>query len=467
MSNESRFDVIYRGGMVVDPANKVNARLDIGVADGRVVELGAALPGVRARNIIDLSGYTVMPGVIDTHTHVRGPAQRMMALAGVCTALDMGDMRSVLQEFPEWGCGLNIAGLQVIGQWPAEPPSRQEVASLIDAAVADGAIGIKIIGGHRPSTPEATELIIDQANRAGAYIAFHVGTTATASNLPGLLEAVDLAGDNCLHIAHVNSYLRGMDRDPVEESLVGLAAIEGRKNLVSESYLAVINGTGGQIGADGLPTSHVTRNCLKLRGYSVDDAGMEAAIRDGYCLVKVTEGGVTVIYVGEPGVALWRSMGTNAPVSFPVNQPQATFLCAVRKDAGGSFVVDAIATDGGSTPRNVAVEYGLCLVRYQALTLNEFVLKASTVGASMLGLKEKGHLGVGADADLTVLDMDKGVAAMTIVGGKVVMADGILYGSGGTIITTPRGEAKVRETGYRYQIVHPEEMLLYTKRRQG
>lgn len=462
----SDFDVIFRGGHVVDPANKVNARLDIGVKDGKVTELGAVLPGARAGNIVDLGGYTVMPGVIDTHTHVRGPAQRMMALAGVCTALDMGDMRGVIEEFGEWGCGLNIAGLQTIGQWPDEMPARQEIARLIEAAVADGAIGVKIIGGHRPSTPAATEMIIDEANKSKVYIAFHVGTTATASNLPGLLEAVELAGDNCLHIAHVNSYLRGMDKDPVEEALIGLAAIQGRKNLVSESYLAVINGTGGQIGPDGLPTSHVTRNCLKLRGYSVDDAGMEAAIRDGYCLVKVTEGGVTVIYVGEPGVALWRSMGTNAPVSFPVNQPQATFLCAVRKDAGGAFVVDAIGTDGGSTPRNVAVEYGLCLVRYQALTLNEFVLKTSTVGAAMLGLKDKGHLGVGADADITVLDMERGKAAMTIVGGKVVMSHGMLHATGGTLITTPKGEARVSESGHRYQVVRPEEMLLYTKREQ-
>lgn len=462
-----RYDVLYRGGRVLDPANQVDAVLDVGVADGAVVELGSELPGAKAGRIVDLAGYTVMPGVIDTHTHVKGPAQRMMALAGVCTALDMADMRTVLSEWPEWSAGMNIAGLQNVGHWPDEAPAESELARLLDEAVADGAIGLKIVGGHSPSTPATTAKLIELANRAGMYVAFHVGTTETGSDLRGLIESVELARDNCLHICHVNSYLRGLVRDPAEEVLEGLAAIEGRKNLVSESYLAIINGTGGRIGPDGLPASHVTRNCLKMRNYEVSEKGLEKAIMDGYCLVKVTEGGVTVIYVGQKGVDFWRAAGTNVPVSFPVNSPQATFLCAVRRDSAGEFVVDAIATDGGSTPRNVAVEYGLCLVRYQALTMNEFILKASTVGAKMLGLHNKGHLGAGADADLTVLDMQRGQAAMTIVGGRIIMAHGVLYGSGGTILTTPRGEAKVRERGYHYQLVRPEEMLLYTKRAEG
>lgn len=458
------YDVIFRGGRVVDPVNNINAVTDIGVACGKLVELGERLDGSAARKIVDLSGFTVMPGVIDTHTHVSGPAQRMMALKGVCTALDMADTRKTLADWPEWNCGMNILGLQTIGAWPDTPPTDAEIERLILAGVADGAIGLKIIGGHNPSTPATTARMIEIANRLGVYVAFHVGTTATGSNLHGLLEAVELAGDNCLHIAHVNSYLRGMVKDPVEEALEGLAAIKSKKNLVHESYLAIINGTGGQIGADDLPTSHVTRNCLRMRGYSPDRAGLEKAILDGYCLIKVTEGGVTVIYTGEEGARIWRERDTNVPISFPVNSPQATFLCAVRKDEAGQFIVDAISTDGGSTPRNVAVEHGLALVQYQALSLNEFIFKTSTIGAKMLGLRDKGHLGVGADADLTVLDMAKGRAAMTIVGGKVIMAHGIIHGTGGRFYTTPAGEANLKKLGYDYAIVRPEEMLLYTKR---
>lgn len=482
---------MLRGAHVVDPVNGTDAILDVGIVAGKVAEMGPALSGADAKEIVDLSGYTAIPGVVDPHTHVDGPAHRMMAKAGVCTALDMADMRTVVKDFAERGCGLNIAGLQVIGPWPDAVPSEAEVAKAIDAATADGAIGIKIIGGHLPSTPAATARMIEMANRAKVYVAFHCGTSENGSNLKGLLEAVELAGDNSLHIAHVNSYLRGMIADPMDEVRRGLAAIEGKKNLVSESYLAVINGTGGAIGPDGLPVSHVTRNCLRMAGYTADEKGLEAAIAAGYGLVQIEEGGEVVLITGARGVSVWREKGTNVGMSFPVNQPQSTFLCAVRKGAGGNFVVDAISTDGGGIPRNVAVEYGLALVKYRALTMNEFILKASTAGARMLGLKDKGHLGLGADADITVLDMAAGRAAMTIVGGKVVMAHGVVYGTGGTIITTPRGEATVKAAvkaanqaangagqaaagaagagagvaaGLRYQIVHPEEMLIYTKR---
>ncbi len=479
-----KYDLILRAAHVIDPVNGTDAVLDIGIVAGKVAEMGPSLSGADAKEIIDLSGYTAIPGVIDTHTHVDGPAHRMMAKAGVCTALDMSEMRGVVRDFPVRACGLNIAGLQVIGPWPDADavPSEAEVAKAIDAATADGAIGIKIIGGHLPSTPAATERMIEMANRAKVYVAFHCGTTEAGSNLKGLLEAVELAGDNSLHIAHVNSYLRGTVADPMDEVRQGLAAIDGKKNLVSESYLAIINGTGGSFGPDGLPHSHVTRINLRMGGYSVDLKGMEAAIADGYGMVQIEEGGETVLVTGTRGVAIWKERDTKVGMSFPVNQPQSTFLCAVRKGKGGGFVVDAISTDGGGIPRNVAVEYGLALVKYRALTMNEFVSKVSTAGARMLGLKDKGHLGVGADADITVLDMREGKAAMTIVGGKVVMAHGVVYGTGGTIITTPRGEAKVKAAveaanagagagpsgaaamPFRYQTVHPEEMLIYTKR---
>ena len=457
-----KFDLIIRGGNIIDPKNEVHGPRDLGIKGGKIVEVGTDLPGAQAREIWDLAGYSLMPGVIDTHTHVRGPAHRMMAKAGVCTCLDMGAGRSVFEEMPERGCGLNVAALQTIGPFADKTPSNGELDGLVEGALQAGAIGIKLVGGHRPSTPDATAAMIEAGNRAGAYVAFHVGSTETGSNLRGLLEAVQLAGKNHLHIAHVNSYLRGLIKDPVEEVVDGLASLKGKKNLVSESYLAIINGTGGKV-VDGLPQSHVTRNCLRMRGYEPTEAGLEKAISDGYGLVQIEEGGETVMITGARGAKEWKAKGSDVGMSFPVNVPESTFLCAVKRDEKGKFIVDAISTDGGSIPRNVAVENGLTLVRYRALTLDEFVYKASTRGAQMLGLHAKGHLGEGADADITVLDMAHGRAAMTVVGGKMIMAFGIIYGKGGTVITTRKGLPVAKAVGLPAFEVNVQEMLLYTK----
>ena len=83
---------------------------------------------------------------------------------------------------------------------------------------------------------------------------------------------MELAGKNHLHIAHVNSYCRGLNRNPAEEALEAAKALKEHRNLVSESYLGTINGTSAGI-RDGLPSSHVTRNCLKMGGYTADEKG--------------------------------------------------------------------------------------------------------------------------------------------------------------------------------------------------
>ena len=58
--------------------------------------------------------------------------------------------------------------------------------------------------------------------------------------------------------------------------------------------------------------------------------------------------------------------------------------------------MDSFSTDGGCYPRNVIVENGLLLVKFGALNLNEYAVKASLNGARALGLKNKGHLSVGS-----------------------------------------------------------------------
>ncbi len=63
------FDLLLRGGHLIDPATGWDGPADIAIRDRRIAAVGKALPGP-ARETIDLQGRIVLPGMIDTHAHV-------------------------------------------------------------------------------------------------------------------------------------------------------------------------------------------------------------------------------------------------------------------------------------------------------------------------------------------------------------------------------------------------------------
>lgn len=64
------FDLVLKGGRVIDPANGLDAVLDVGFADGKVAAIGADLAVGSAENVRDVAGKIVTPGLIDFHSHV-------------------------------------------------------------------------------------------------------------------------------------------------------------------------------------------------------------------------------------------------------------------------------------------------------------------------------------------------------------------------------------------------------------
>jgi dihydroorotase-like cyclic amidohydrolase len=72
----------------------------------------------------------------------------------------------------------------------------------------------------------------------------------------------------------------------------------------------------------------------------------------------------------------------------------------------------------------------------------------------MLGIPSKGHLAPGADADVTVVDLDTGRATWSVAGGRVVLSDGQVVGRGGHFLTTPRGAPAVRSNVAEHTVIH-------------
>ena len=68
--NESRYDLLIKGGRVVDPSQQLSAVKDIGISGRRVARVAENLSASDARQVLDARGKIVTPGLIDVHVHV-------------------------------------------------------------------------------------------------------------------------------------------------------------------------------------------------------------------------------------------------------------------------------------------------------------------------------------------------------------------------------------------------------------
>jgi dihydroorotase len=91
------FDLLLKGGSVLDPAQELRGALDVAVQDGKIASVAANIPASEARRVIHVPGKTVTPGLIDLHTHVfdgvaaNGVHPDIAGVhAGVTTVVDAG-----------------------------------------------------------------------------------------------------------------------------------------------------------------------------------------------------------------------------------------------------------------------------------------------------------------------------------------------------------------------------------------
>jgi len=90
------YELILRGGRVIDPSQKLDKVTDVAFSGGKVARVGDKLAAEGAQ-VRDVSGYIVTPGLIDLHTHVYWggtslgiDAEAFCRLSGVTTAIDTG-----------------------------------------------------------------------------------------------------------------------------------------------------------------------------------------------------------------------------------------------------------------------------------------------------------------------------------------------------------------------------------------
>ncbi|MDC7802367.1 amidohydrolase family protein [Sphingomonas sp. BLCC-B65] len=416
--------LVVAGGESVDSESGATHAVDIAIAGGSITRVApAGTLSTTATDTIDARGLLVLPGLVDLHVHLsENNAGRvghaMLARAGVTTALDLtGPSDETVRLARTHGAGLTIGVVEALGPEVHLPrhPSSAQITDALSAAVARGAIGVKL---HVDAGwgPEETAAIIAEAVRLRLWVAAHCGTTATASDLTGLAETLLLADDQPIHIAHVNSYCRGEVDDPAAEAARAVDLLRNAPHARSESYLDRVNAVWGEFRNDRSVSPRLGA-WLEGGGFSPDRDGAERAIEVGWAGVVVQNESTAHLTSGADGLRHYTDASTRIPLCLPVNPAVSRVALATARNTDGRFAVDALATDGGGLPRNSTLRAGLALVELGFLTLAEFVTKASTTPARLLGLTDKGWIGEGADADLAVVDPRTREVVHTIAGG--------------------------------------------------
>jgi dihydroorotase len=98
MGPNDKFDLVIRGGELLDPSQNLRGRHDIGIRWGVVEAVEAEIPAARANRVLDASGKLVVPGLIDLHSHVFPygspigiPADELVPFQGTTTTVSAGD----------------------------------------------------------------------------------------------------------------------------------------------------------------------------------------------------------------------------------------------------------------------------------------------------------------------------------------------------------------------------------------
>jgi dihydroorotase len=208
-----RFDLLIKGGEVVDPGAGLTGELDVGISRGRIAAVAPDLPTEASAQVIDAGGRIVTPGLVDFHTHVfRGATfwavdpDAYASRTGVTTWVDAGSPGAyTLDGFREFVVErstvrilafINIASIGLVGhnyELAIPALSDPDLCAMIARRHSDLVVGIKA----RMGTPTVGDTGVNGvrcAKEAGAELGLpvmvHIG-----SGPPTITDVVELLGE--------------------------------------------------------------------------------------------------------------------------------------------------------------------------------------------------------------------------------------------------------------------------------
>jgi formylmethanofuran dehydrogenase subunit A len=491
-------DLLIAGGSVYDPANGINGEVrDLWISSGRIAAPPTD-PSVRAARTLNAHGYVIFPGGVDMHSHIAGPK------VNAARKLQPGN-----QGYPVGSTianGLGYAGLGFTTVFDAAVPglfARQAHLELNDTPIIDKGF-LTLVGNHHLVMDAVRDGDRDRLDEILAWLVSAVGAFGFKAVNPGGTEAWKRARHHRLsrvdenipgwnitpsdivrevsasvdrlqlshpfhihcndlgspgnsattlatmeslqgrrgHLAHMqfHSY-RGRDETDLASDVPRLAEFLSRHQEISIDVGHVSFGPSTALTGDGPLGAFLAR----LTGNKWVCADTEC--ETGCGVVPIEYKYRSLFHSVQWAIGLeWYLLSPDPwRTAFSTDHPNGgTFLRypeTIRLLMDRPFRREMLAKAHPELPRR-------CQLADidRELTFSEIAILTGAAPARILGLNQKGHLGVGADADITIYQPHSDIAHMfsfpryVIKGGNIVIDDGDIQG-------TPMGSTYVFDTG--------------------
>ncbi len=383
--------LLIKGGRVIDPLQNIDKTADVLIEDGKIAEIGDALAAGGADvEILEAAGNLVVPGLIDMHTHLREPGQEY----------------------------------------------KETVRSGTLAAVCGGFTSIAAMPNTSPvnDNRSVTEFILRQAALAGYAHVFPVACISKGQEGKILAEFGELKEAGAVAFSD--------DGKPVSNSGLMRSALE---YAASFNMPVISHCEDMALAADGLMNEGIVATVLGLRG--IPPIAEEVMVARDIEIAGYTGTAVHIAHVSTAGsvrlIREGKARGLRVTAETAPHYFTLTDECLTQYDTnlkmnpplrGASDVaaikeglrdgtIDAIASDHAphsTIEKDVEFEYAangivgletslglsLKLVEEGILTLEQIIRKMSVNPAGILRIR-KGTLSLGADADVTIIDLEK------------------------------------------------------------
>lgn len=484
---QPQFDIVIRGGTVIDGTGGAPYRADVGIVRGHIAALGD-LRRAAGATVIDATGLYVTPGFINLHSHAAAVAlshAANMLTQGVTLEIlnaDGGgpaDISVQLSGIAANGMAINAganapfnsAWASVVG--PADRrPSAEEIRVIRDRLIANldrGAWGVSAGLDYKPAYYATTEEVIDAVRIARTYRTVftnhdRVTPESKFSSSAGMAETMVIGERTGLVPLITHMKITGAEKGTAASFLKTMTAATRRGLLTTADAYPYLAGQTG-LGALIIPGWAQDGGRARMLERFKDPALRAKIVAETEEAMEARFGGPQSVYLptlkkrlpeimkelgvqsgGEAVVRLLEKENLTAILWFGDERD----LVKILQHPTTSIACDCGATEPGrsSHPRYYGT-YPRVLGRYvretKALTWADAIRKMTLLPAATIGMVDRGAIAVGMAADIAVFDPARVIDHATfeeptrpsdgirhvIVNGVVALRDGAVTGARG------------------------------------